>query len=665
MQYRLRIGLTLFMSSLALGAQESSTFDAATAFGARPNRTNMSLSPDGTSIAFIAPERGQGGTLLTMRLDDPNATPKPIVAAGGDPERLSHCSWIGNQRLACSIYMILERSIGRLGLVGASRVLAVNADGSNLKSLSIANNDYAREVALGGGVIIDLLPDLDGSIMMSRLHLPDQHTGSLIGSAEKGLGVDRVDTQTGNAEVVEPPRPRAKSYMTDGLGHVRIVGDRAPPSIPPEANAWLTIYLYREPGSTDWQKLSEYDSRERSGFLPLGVDPAKNVVYGAKKLDGRQAIYSIALDGSLKEELVFARPDVDVSALVYVGRHHRVVGVSYVTDVPHIYYFEPGLANLAASIAKSLSTGVEVRIIDSSTNERRLLLFASRDNEPGTYYVFDRDTHQLRPLTTVRGALDNVKLAEVRPVSYPASDGTLVPGYLTLPPGTEHAQGLPAMVMPHGGPGSRDVWGFNWLAQFFAARGYAVLQPNYRGSTGYGDGWFEQNAWHSWALAIGDVLDGGRWLVAQGIADARKLGIVGWSYGGYAALQSAVVDSSVFKAVVAIAPVTDLDDLAGEWGTSGGLWAMRDYVGSGAEAKAASPAEHAERIKVPVLLFHGTFDRNVSVQESEHMARNLKAAGVPYELVIFEKLDHQLDDSAVRAKMLAKSDAFLRQAFGP
>ncbi|MGA3157121.1 MAG: S9 family peptidase [Steroidobacteraceae bacterium] len=627
----------------------------------------MSLSPDGTSIAFIAPERGQGGALFTLRLDNPDATPKLVVAASGDPERLSHCSWVGNQRLACSIFLTIEGTIGRLGLVAASRVLAVNADGSNLQSLSITNNEYTRGLALGGGEIIDLLPDLDGSILMSRRHLPDKHTGSLIGSDEKGLGVDRVDTQTGNSQVLEPPRPRAKSYLTDGLGHVRIVGDRAPssPSLSRVDSDALTVFFYRQPGSTDWQKLSEYDWRDRSGFLPLGVDPAKNVVYGAQKLDGRQAIYSIALDGTLKEELVFARPDVDVSALVQVGRHHRVVGVSYVTDVPHIYYFETGLANLATSIAKSLSSGVEARIIDSSTNERRLLLFVSRDNEPGTYYLFDRDTHQLRPLTTVRGALDNVKLAEVRPVSYPASDGTLVPGYLTLPPGTEHAQGLAAIVMPHGGPGSRDVWGFNWLAQFFAARGYAVLQPNYRGSTGYGDGWFEQNAWHSWALAIGDVLDGGRWLVAQGIADPRKLGIVGWSYGGYAALQSAVVDSSVFKAVVAIAPVTDLDDLAGEWGTSGGLWAMRDYVGSGAEAKAASPAEHADSIKVPVLLFHGTYDRNVSVQESEHMARNLKAASVPYELVIFEKLDHQLDDSAVRAKMLAKSDAFLRQAFGP
>lgn len=257
-----------------------------------------------------------------------------------------------------------------------------------------------------------------------------------------------------------------------------------------------------------------------------------------------------------------------------------------------------------------------------------------------------------------------MQLAHVQAVSYPAADGTMVPAYLTLPPGIEHAEGLPAIVMPHGGPASRDVWGFDWLSQFFAARGYAVLQPNYSGSTGYGDGWYQDNGFHSWATAIGDVLDSGRWLVAQGIADPSKLAIVGWSYGGYAALQSAVVDSSVFKAVIAIAPVTDLTNLAEEWRASGGFWMERNYVGHGAEADAASPAQHAEHMKVPVLMFHGRMDRNVSIHESENMARSLKSAGVPYELVTFDKLDHQLEDSAVRAQMLSKADAFLRKTLG-
>src|SRR5204863_8346949 len=140
------------------------------------------------------------------------------------------------------------------------------------------------------------------------------------------------------------------------------------------------------------------------------------------------------------------------------------------------------------------------------------------------------------------------------PVSYPAKDGVAVPAYLTWPPGKEGAKGLPAIVMPHGGPGARDEWGFDWLAQFFAASGCVVLQPNYRGSGGYGDDWYQRNGFRSWPTAIGDVLDAGRWLVAQGIAPADKPGLVGWSSGGSAVVQAAGTDYSCFQAVGASAP---------------------------------------------------------------------------------------------------------------
>jgi len=124
--------------------------------------------------------------------------------------------------------------------------------------------------------------------------------------------------------------------------------------------------------------------------------------------------------------------------------------------------------------------------------------------------LFDRQSHQLRPLLAVREQLDGVKLAAVTPITYQARDGTAVPGYITYPVGKENAKGLPAIVMPHGGPAARDEWGFNWLAQFFAARGFVVLQPNFRGSSGYGDDWYEQNGFRSWPTAVGDVLDAGR-----------------------------------------------------------------------------------------------------------------------------------------------------------
>jgi dipeptidyl aminopeptidase/acylaminoacyl peptidase len=224
--------------------------------------------------------------------------------------------------------------------------------------------------------------------------------------------------------------------------------------------------------------------------------------------------------------------------------------------------------------------------------------------------------------------------------------------------------GLPAIVMPHGGPSARESWGFDWLAQYFANRGYAVLQPNYRGSAGYGDAWLVDNAFHSWSVAISDVLAAGRWLVKQGTAAPGHLAIVGWSYGSYAALQSAVVDPDLFKAVVAIAPVTDLATLKEEAWMFTNFRTVSDFVGSGESMHEGSPIEHAERIKAPVLLFHGVLDFNVGVDESRRMAARLKAVGRDCELVTFDKLDHQLEDSAARTQLLRQSDAFLRKALG-
>jgi dipeptidyl aminopeptidase/acylaminoacyl peptidase len=263
----------------------------------------------------------------------------------------------------------------------------------------------------------------------------------------------------------------------------------------------------------------------------------------------------------------------------------------------------------------------------------------------------------------VRPQLEGLKLAKMQPVSYPAADGKMIPAYLTLPPGGTGKR-LPALVMPHGGPDARYQWGFDWLVQYYAARGYAVLQPNFRGSGGYGDDWLGGNAFRSWELAIGDIAAGGRWLVKQGIADPSKLAGVGWSYGGYAVLQSAVVDPALFKAVVAVAPVTDLGRLKDQYKWWSNRKIMSEYIGSGLHIAQASPARNAARIKAPVMLFHGIYDRNVDVDHSTLMDAKLKEAGVPHQLVTFDKLDHQLEDSEARARLLRESDAFLRKAMG-
>jgi dipeptidyl aminopeptidase/acylaminoacyl peptidase len=653
-------GIGLILTSTVIRADPPATFDAAHAFGARPSVAGLTLSPDGTRVAYISPGKGQAAVLFTGTIDS-QFKPKPIVLSDGKPYRLRGCNWVSNERLVCQVFGIIQDTSGTAGLLPVSRWIAVNADGSHVQTLAVRRNMYSRGYFLHDGDIIDYLPDDDAAVLMSRRYTPDAHTGSLIGSEKEGLGVDLVDTRTLSVKSVIPPRSDAFEYLSDGRGTVRIMGiaERGAGGY----DSGKLTYLFRALGATEWRTLSQYNERDRSGFEPIAVDHDSNVAYGFRRTDGRIALYTIKLDDSLEEHLLYSRPDVDVTGVVRIGRRQRVVGASYVTDRRQSEVFEPEIKTLLASLARALPQQPLLRIADSSVDESKLLIVAGSDTDPGAYYLFDRKSRHLDTFLVLRNELEGVKLASVKPVSYPAEDGAMIPAYLTLPPGQESARGLPAIVLPHGGPSARDEWGFDWLSQFFANRGYAVLQPEFRGSAGFGDAWFQQNGFRSWRIAIGDVQSAGRWLVKEGIADQSRLGIVGWSYGGYAALQSAVVDPTLFKAVVAIAPVTDLSELVEDRRGWTDYQVVKAFVGDGPQTHEGSPIEHASSFKVPVLLFHGTFDRNVAYRQSEHLAEKLKSAGAHVDLVTFPDLDHQLEDSAARTELLGRSDAFLQAAF--
>ncbi len=631
---------------------------AAKAFGARPAVLNASLSPDGQLVALIQPlAEAQASAVFVARVDGGDQ-PKPVLTADGKPYRLTDCGWVSNKRLVCGLYMILRSDENRLRFV---RLLAVNADGSDARELSAKPSSWEYGFHQDGGGIVDwLADDTSGAVLMTRQYEGESTTGNLLAKGErKGLAVERVDTGTMTRTTTEAPRSDVEGYISDQRGALRIMA-----IAPTNSKGYVlgkVIYFHRPAAGGAWQPIPR--TGDLVDFRPEAVDRDLNAAYGFQTINGRDALVRVSLDGSWKREVLVARDDVDVDQLVRVGRQHRVVGASFVTDKRQTVFFDPGLKGLEAALSKALPGNPHVSFVDASLDEKRLLLWAGSDVDPGRYYLFDRNTKRLAGVMSERPDLAGYKLAPVKAITYQAADGAAIPAYLTLPPGSD-GKNIPAIVMPHGGPSARDEWGFDWLAQFFAHQGYAVLQPNFRGSSGYGEAWFQANGFQSWKIAIGDVNDAGRWLTAQGIAAPGKLAIFGWSYGGYAALQSAVLDPDLFKAIVAVAPVTDLEAWRQEFKNFTNYKVMDTFIGHGPHVKEGSPAQNAEKIKAPVLMFHGDQDVNVGAAESRLMASRLKAAGGKGELVVYPGLDHQLDDSQVRAQMLDKADAFLRVSLG-
>ncbi len=635
-------------------AQSTSLATDAADFGAREAAQNMDLSPDGNHIVYVGPGPGRASIVLVGDLTTGDA--KPVIRSTADPEAFSWCAFAGNDRLVCRYFAVVADA-GHL--LGFGRLIALGNDGSNVKALGQRSSAFDARIRQFDGTVIDWLPANNGSVMMTRDFVPEEGKmdTNIVRSAD-GLGVVIIDTRSLKADIIERPNKTAGGFMSDGNGHVRIM-------IVPEVTRGESVtarvrYQYRTANSRDWQMLVDY---QKDDFVPLAIDSSIDSLYALKKLNGRYALFRVKLDGSLSTEQVAANSQVDIDDVVRIGRGQRVIGYTYVDDRRRTVYFDPTYDKLAKSLSKAIPKLPLVEFVTASADGNKVLLFAGSDADPGHYYLFDKSKKSLGEVLQARPQLAQRTLATVKSITYAAPDGAQIPAYLTLPPGSS-GKNLPAVVLPHGGPSARDEWGFDWLAQFLAARGYAVIQPNYRGSAGFGDAWLGEKGFKAWRTSIGDVTAAARWLSSQGIADPNRLAIVGWSYGGYAALQSAVTEPTLYKAVVAVAPIIDLGKLKRDANYYVTDKIVADIVGSGPHIDEGSPLRHAAAIQAPVLLAHGDKDNNVFVDHSRDMADALLGAGKQVEYLEFKGLYHSLEDSSARTELLTKIGQLLDRTIG-
>jgi dienelactone hydrolase len=638
-----RIARTLLILLVALAAcQSPSTRDVkpdatpqdplAVAFGTMPQVWGVRLSPDGTKVSYLQMMQGHEIPIAVV-LDFASRQRRLVLASEKDRFDIKWCEWANNERLLCGF-----RAITRDGhmLYSVSRLVAVNADSSGMKVLM--QRKLSETFAQFQDGIVDWLPSDPDHVLIAK-------------PGEGGTGVSRLDIYTGSESRKLSPRRSIRSWMSDGRGTVRLRR---------KLDERLTRWDYRLAGESSWHRLHEskhadYATAER--YYPVGFGEDPNQLLVLKPHEGRLALWSEDLSQDQKSTLVFSHPEVDVGGVLGIGKFGRMVAVEYSTDRNHLHFFDAEVERLSARL-RPLFPDQGVQIVDESWDRNFYIVHVGSQQNPGAYYRFDVGKRQLGPVSPQFPALDGVALASMTPIRYTARDDVEIPGYLTVP--ASATQGSPAVVLPHGGPESRDYWGYDWLSQYLAARGFVVLQSNYRGSGGYGTEWTGDGGFRNWRRAIDDISDGARYLAGSGLADPDRICIVGWSYGGYAALLSAAEYPDLYRCVVSIAGVTDLPMLIAYSRSFVGARRTREFIGDDSEVlEAGSPARRADEITVPVLLFHGDEDINVDIRHSEEMESALRRNGKQVEFIEYENVEHSLLRSAPRIDMLDRAGSFL------
>jgi dipeptidyl aminopeptidase/acylaminoacyl peptidase len=373
-----------------------------------------------------------------------------------------------------------------------------------------------------------------------------------------------------------------------------------------------------------------------------------------------------------KEELVESDPmkRVDFGSAIFSEATDELVGTSYEDERTRIYFRDKAW-EADYKLLQSKFPGKEIGLGSSTADDKLVLITASGDTDPGERYIFDRATKKLALQYKVRERIPRDQMASMQPVRYPSSDGLEIPAFLTLPKGVA-GKNLPAIVLPHGGPWARDGWGFNNLAQFMANRGYAVLQPNFRGSTGYGKKFLNAGN-KQWGDKMQDDLTWGvKYLVAQGIADPKRVGIMGGSYGGYATLAGVAFTPDLYGAAVAIvAPsnlITLLDSIPPYW--EAGRITFHERMGNPktTEGKAQlvrqSPLSSAAKIKTPLLVAQGANDPRVKKAESEQIVIALRDRGFPVEYILAPDEGHGFQRPVNSMSLWAASEKFFAKHLG-
>ena len=605
-------------------------------FFANPERAYFRLSEDGNTLGFMQPVAVQPGAsrrlnVYVQALDGS----KPI----GEPRRLT-------SETARDIQIYFWK--------GSDTILYVKDFGGD-------ENDHVVAVDVKTGKITDLTPyekvrsGIADDLKDDPDHILVQHNKR----NPEVFDVYRINVHTGQQTLVAENPGDIIGWQTDHEGRVRMAA---------RTKGLDTILLYRPDEKTEWKPIVHTDYKTE--VQPAFFDAENKKVYMVSNR-GRDKKALVLLDPSTPdlEQVLFVPETVDLGGANWSRARKRLTTADYTDAKNERKHFDPYMESVYTRLEKKLP-GMELLLQNATRAEDKFIVAAFNDRTPGARYIYDVKEDSLTKLGDINPKIPEAQMSRVTPVEYKSRDGLSINAYLTLPKGRE-PKNLPCIVNPHGGPWARDVWGYNPEVQFLANRGYCVLQMNFRGSTGYGRKFWEAS-FGQWGLKMqDDITDGTKWLIEQGIADPKRIGIYGGSYGGYATLSAVTSTPDLYAAAVDYVGVSNLftfmNTIPPYWRPF--LPKFQDMVGHPEKDKerlaATSPVMHADRIKTPLFVVQGARDPRVNKAESDQMVEALKKRGVEVQYMVKDNEGHGFRNEENQFEFYEAMEKFFAQHLKP
>jgi dipeptidyl aminopeptidase/acylaminoacyl peptidase len=469
----------------------------------------------------------------------------------------------------------------------------------------------------------------------------------------------RMNVATGKMEMVAQNPGHVDHWVNDHNGRILAAT---------ETDGVKATLLTRPDEKTPFKKVLTTDFREHLGVQFFTFDNKQ--LYAASNIGrDKQAIVTIDPTNGKETGMIYQNPDVDVDGLAYSKKRKVLTYVTYTTAKEERKYLEPKTEQMFATVEQKLP-GYQIDEAGNDLDENQFIFTALSDRTPGSRYLFNIQSGELTKLADVAPWLKQDQLAPMKPIQYTSRDGLTINGYLTVPLGRE-PKSLPVVVNPHGGPWARDTWGYDPEVQFLANRGYAVLQMNFRGSTGYGRKFWEAS-FKQWGKKMqDDISDGVQWLIQQGVADPKRIAIYGGSYGGYATLAGVTFTPDLYAAAVDyVGPsnmFTFMKTIPPYWKPYlDEFYAMvGDPVKDKELLESESPVMHVDKIKTPLLVAQGAQDPRVNKAESDQMVASLRKRGVTVEYLVKDNEGHGFHNEENKFEFYGAMEKFLEEHLHP